>query len=96
MVVSPDPDRSSEQPLTYLNRPSQSGPTTTPGVRGDGEKGRNGVAVEYVPPQVASLRKMHAQHLLDVVHNAERREAERQNKLRHSYSKCHRQYLQKR
>lgn len=46
--------------------------------------------------RVALLRRQHAEHLLDVVKKAEKREQERQKKLRHAPNRAHCEYLQKR
>lgn len=46
--------------------------------------------------RVATLRRQHAEHLLEVVKKAEKREQERQKKLRHAPNKTHSEYLLKR
>lgn len=54
------------------------------------------LASEGIPPQLATLKRQHAEHLLEVVRFAEKQEAERQNRLRHATSKFSVAYLQKR
>lgn len=54
------------------------------------------LASESVPPQLAALKRQHAEHLLEVVRLAEKQEAERQKRLRHATSKFSVAYLQKR
>ncbi|CAM9454376.1 unnamed protein product [Ectocarpus fasciculatus] len=47
-------------------------------------------------PQIAALKLKHAEHILEVVREAEKQEAARQRKLRHATSKKNLAYLQKR
>ncbi|CBJ33288.1 expressed unknown protein [Ectocarpus siliculosus] len=47
-------------------------------------------------PQIAALKLKHAEHILEVVREAEKQEAARQRKLRHATSKDNLAYLQKR
>lgn len=46
--------------------------------------------------RVVALKEQHAKHLLEVVNKAEKREKERQEKLRRATSKVQSQYLHKR
>ncbi|CAB1120038.1 unnamed protein product [Ectocarpus sp. CCAP 1310/34] len=47
-------------------------------------------------PQIAALKLKHAEHILEVVREAEKQEAARQRKLKHATSKKNLAYLQKR
>ncbi|CAM9878089.1 unnamed protein product [Ectocarpus sp. 12 AP-2014] len=47
-------------------------------------------------PQIAALKLKHAEHILEVVREAEKQEAARQRKLKHATSKENLAYLQKR
>lgn len=49
-----------------------------------------------MPPRLAALKQQHAEHLLEVLHTAEKQEAERQRKLQRATSKANLAYLQKR
>lgn len=57
---------------------------------------KGAATVDFVQPELVHLNPKHAEHLLQVLRDAQKQEAERQRRLRHATSKKNLTYLQKR